>query len=525
MGTPQVNFKDYDFTDQPAIPVDGITFVMGTSKRGPLNDPKDIISSWPRFVKEYGGLTSNTDTLLVKRLLDKGGKIRFARLTKYTNIEDRASYEDKLAEPDDDFLNSDDMELFELVMKNPGADYNNVKAIVTAASNGSNNYFNLYITHALEPDLNESYINLSIPISATAENQSFLKNVTISSLFVDVVYKDLTTVTDKSKLLPIPTTINFELGEDRSNVLAASDYVGSSVSNLGLNAFDAYDDSYQLVALGILPSENTSIMVAGNEYATNRKDLMYWTFLSNDFNTKESLITLRQSTAINNEFSAFFAGGLKVNNPLTSMVINLNAITDIAALAAINDTKNGPYSSFSGNTKGNITGALGVVNNFGTAAKFNDLNELANRQINCLINNGGKIKLWGGFSSSTDNNQRKFISVVRGIMYLKKTLKPILENYLEEPNDIPTWRLMYMQAKDFLDSMVTKRALASYKYYGDQNAPSLNDLEINNKADVLIGKYKIKLLVSFIPGMQEIEVNLILDNGTLSFELIDSLTN
>lgn len=525
MGTPQVNFKDYDFTDQPATPIDGITFVMGTAKRGPLNDPKDIISSWPRFVREYGGLTNNTDSLLVKRLLDKGGKIRFARLTKYTDIENSGSHQDLVAVADDDFLNSDDVELFELVMKNPGADYNNVKAIVTAASNGSTSHFNLYITHALEPNLNESYINLENPSAVIAGEQTFLKDVTANSMFVNVVYKDLTTVTDKSKLLPIPTTINFELGADRTTALLATDYIGSSISHTGFHAFDDYDDSFQIVALGSLPTSSSALMVAGNEYATNRKDLMYWTFLNNSNATKETLIALRTSTNINNEFSAFFAGGLKVTNPLTNAVQNIEAITDIAALAAANDSKNGPYNSFSGNTKGNITGALGVVNNFGTPGKFNDLNELANRQINCIINEGGKIKLWGGFTSSTANNQRKFISVVRGIMYLKKTLKPLLQNYLEEPNDIPTWKLMYMQAKDFLDTMVTKRALASYKYYGDQNAPSLNDLETNNKADVLAGKYKVKLLVSFIPGMQEVEVNLILDNGTLSFELIDSLTN
>lgn len=522
MDAPNVKFKTVDLTDQVSTPTSGINFICGESLRGPFNDPKNIITSWPNFVKEFGA-KPGLHSLLLKRLLEKGGLVRFARLGHYATISDASTLTADKASPESDIVD-DTLDpvavIFTLMPKHEGEDYNNLRVIISDASNGQDEYFNITVEHLLEPGLTETYPNLTIVNNPTAENSNYLADITNGSNLVEVVYEDLS-VLPALTFRPANATITYAGGDD-GGALVDADIIGDSASFTGFHAFDEYEDSMQLVVLGL---RSNAVHIAGNAYATNRDDLQYWHYLPNSYSNKASLIAQRATLGFNNEFTALFAGGLKVSNPFTSLIDSIEAITDIMALASISDTQNGPFLSFSGNKRGVITNALGVVNNFGTPAKAGELNELAQRQINCTIQNGGKIKLWGGFTTMIGNNQRQFINVVRGIFYIKKSLRPTMENYLEEPNDIPTWQLMYRECKPFLDSLVTRRALYSYEWHGDQDARSLDDLQVNNRTDVGLGKYKVKLVLDFIPGIQSVEVFLIINNGTLSFELINSVTN
>jgi hypothetical protein len=522
MDAPNVKFKTVDLTNQVSTPSSGISFVLGESLRGDFNNPKDIFSSWPSFIKEYGA-KPGLHSLLLKRLLEKGGLVRFCRLGNYTTIANASTLTALKATPDDDIFDIDitpDTKIFTLVPKYAGADYNNLRVRITAASNGQSEYFNLYVEHLLESGLNESYENLTIVGNPTALDSDYLSAIVNGSSLVDVVYENLS-ILEAIEFRPANTSITFSGGTDGS-ALVDADKIGDPASSTGLHAFDNYDDAYQMFFLG---NHSNAVNIAGGAYASVRQDLQYWHFLPNSYISKSQLISQRATLGFNDEFTALFAGGLKVTNNFTNQLQNIEAITDIAALASVSDTLNGPFLSFSGNKRGVITNALGVVNNFGTPAKAGELNELANRQINCLIQNSGKIKLWGGFTTMIGNNQRQFINVVRGIFYIKKSLRPTMENYLEEPNDIPTWQLMYRECKPFLDSLVTRRALYSYIWQGDQDAKSLDDLQVNLKADVALGKYKVKLILDFIPGIQSVEVFLIINNGNLSFELINSVTN
>lgn len=521
---PSVKFKVSDFTNNISNPVEGITYLMGKSLRGPFNKPDQVINSWPMFVRYFGGLTSDIDTLLVKRLLDKGGKIRFCKLGHYTTIANRSTLSATKAEAAETILDADDVELFELVPKNEGADYNNLIVSISQASNGLTEYFNLTISHDLEPDLTETYTNLSITGTPTVLTSNYLKDVVDNSSLVDVVYKDLSGLTLSVSGIttrPIDNIILYAGGTD-SGVIVDADIIGDSASNTGFHAFDDYDDSYQVM---VLSGASVAVHTAGNAYATNRQDLQYWIYIPNSNTNQTSILSYRTSlAAINNEYSAIFQGGIMVTNPVNSQAVSIEPITDIAALATRSEAEFGPFFSFSGNKRGNILDALSVVNNFGTPARAATLNLFTNRQINSVIFANNQIKLWGGFTTSIGNNQRKYISVVRGILYIKKSLRPTLENYLEEPNDIPTWKSIYNECKIFLDKLIEKRALYSYEWHGDQDAANLDELQINSKPEVMDGKYKVKLILSFIPGLQSIEINLILSNGTLSFENINSLT-
>lgn len=85
----KTDFNEIDQTFSPAnVPV-GISAVIGVFKRGKINDPSDVINSWPQFQKLFGGLDQSTDdALVVKRAIERGSQARVVNLRHYTDPSD-----------------------------------------------------------------------------------------------------------------------------------------------------------------------------------------------------------------------------------------------------------------------------------------------------------------------------------------------------------------------------------------------------------------------------------------------------
>lgn len=591
----------------------GIIFAQGQAMRGPFSDTSEIINSWPRFVEKHGGLISNSDTpLLVKRFLEKGGRIRFSRVGHYEDITDKESLDakkailsncailtidkpiengekisgsfngtviedviysvssqntlKKLAEqlnlnsnvnsiiiPDNEdnilyinfkgditfeehtlkvtddndtdvdavivikaqneksFTNTNQTLLFTLEPKYEGLDMNNISVIVTSSSNGLHGYFNLYIKHKIEPTLNESFINLNIKKSSV-ELANYLNKVNKESKFVNVIYRNTENLID---LTPTPLALNFIGGTDGTEP-QLSDYIGDSSSLTGLHAFDEYDDSFYLATFDDVDIDN-----AGAEYAKNRDDLAYVIHLEGQ--TKQSLITEKDLKNIDDKHTIFVGGSVKIIDPITSAQRIIKETADILALAVNSDNNYGPWFSFAGPNRGVIGNVLGVGVNFGTPSKYKDLDELADRNINMVITRDNSTKLWGNFSGQMENNQERYFSVVKLIFFLKKALRPILEKFLEEPNDIKTWLRIYYSVDPLFEQLKNKRAIYNYRWDGDQFAKSMEDLKVNNKVDVTQGKYKAILALQAINSLREILVGIVMTDAGVDFEIINSL--
>lgn len=416
----------------------------------------------------------------------------------------------------DSIVDSNGLELFKLVPKYPGEDYNNFQVSVKPGSNGSANYFDIEIKHLTDPTIVETYTNLTIPIvngyNPTIENSNYLNNITSRSNYFEVEYKDLSALV--GSLNPLPISYRMTGGSDGS-APTDMDYIGDSSSRNGFYAFDEYDDTYYL---GTLDNESDTVMIAGSAYANKRKDLIYFIEAPLDLKSKNSILQFKQNLNIDNEFAYIFGGGLQLINPFNSQKQANKGIGDVLALAVDSDSNFGPWYSFAGPNRGNIQGAIDVVNNFGAPANYKDLDELANRRINMVINRSSSIKLWGNFSAHLAEDQLRFLNIVKLIIFLKKSLRPTLETFLEEPNDIPTWARIYYTIKPFMDSLVTKRAIYTYDWQGDQFANSMEDLKINNAADVSDGKYKILMPIQAIPSLQEINLGIILTKAGVDFE-------
>lgn len=615
----KVNFNVIDLTEGVATGVNGVSFVMGSSIRGPINNPDEVITSWKRFVTKHGGFGLNDPTAhLVKILLDGGGKVRFNRLGHYTDITDPETLDATKATQasinlltfDGPFVDSNEIiitingddtapvlfdtdsdttmddlateiansphvksasvvesgdpgpdgnrtiiivpedgvtlditavtitggvsqpvdtitvssgvvstegnTLFSLVPKYAGEDYNNFTITISAASNGQPGYFNLTISHNIE-SITENYQNLIIESNNTAANSTFLDAVVQGSDFFDVVYEDLSQLV--GQLQPLPGAYPLMGGTD-GGALEVADFIGDSASKTGFYAFDDYEDAYQI---GVFNSDEDQVHTAGSAYCANRKDLIYFLALDTDLVTKQSMKTKRDSLSINTQFTYIVGPGLKVTDPITSQVKVVSPIAQAMALASNSELNFGPWYSFSGMNRGLTYNVLGLTNNFGSPASYADLDDLAQSQINMFVSKNGVLMLSGNFSAQYKNTQQKFINIVRLVMFIKKSLRPTLEGFLEEPNDIPTWKRMYYTVKPFLDSLVTNRALYDYNWQGDQDASSLDDLVINDPTDVGNGKYQVRLAIKAIPSIQEITIDIILTPTGIDFELVSEL--
>ena len=122
---------------------------------------------------------------------------------------------------------------------------------------------------------------------------------------------------------------------------------------------------------------------------------------------------------------------------------------------------------------------------------------------------GKQTMLWHCFSSQVKQDSERFLSIVRLNLYLKKTLRPILNKYLEEPNIWGTWKNIYLEVKPILDNLVDENAMSEYIWMGDQDAGSYSELSV-------ILKYK-----DIVP-MQEITINIVIDAASKSVNISEN---
>jgi hypothetical protein len=500
-----VQFNVKNFTPGVSVPTPAIFYVMGITKRGPIEQPDievSLVRSWPQFERLFGGLMDTSDfPYLCKRALARGAQLRVCRV-------DAASTAAVKATAINVTNTTTPVTLFSVQPKYKGANYNNITIATQAPSNGdSTNYFNMTITHALEDGLNESYENIPgfiIGTGGEANNQTCLDEVIAMSQLCNFTYADLSA--DADEAVPIAQSWGaFTGGVDPTGHIN-TDYSGA------LTSFDNVDDG---LIMAIPEQDDDTLNAAGITWAAARKDLVFFAHLPNSLVTAATLVTERGTIASNSKYGALYCGGIRITEERTLQEKAMSEMGDVLGIAAYIHTTFGEWYSLAGQSKGAVQDAIGVVTNFGTPAGFADLNTLANAQINAMVQKNGIVQLSGNFSAQFENNQEKYLSVVMLVIWMKKTLKPILESYLEEPNDPITFQKIYYHLKPYLDRLASPayRALYKYEYYGDQDAATIDDLQVNNPVDVQNGKYRIDLKIWPIPSLQELTFNLMLVQG------------
>ena len=496
-----VDFNVRNFTPGVSTPASGIFYVMGLTKRGPIESPElkvSLINSWPQFKRLFGGLMETSDfPYLCKRAIVRGARLRVCRIDAASTPAVKATAKN--------IVNGDGVpvNLFSFVPKYKGVDYNNFTVEIKLASNGSADYWNMELVHANESELNEVYENLPSFLADTADTQTCLDEVKSMSRNFDFTYLD---ASDATLLVPVVAAASaFANGVDPTGHVAA-DYTGA------MSEFDDVDDG---LIMAVPEMDDDAVNAAGITYAAARKDIVFFAHLPNSITTAAALITERETIANDSKYGGIYGGGIRVREERTLIEKSMSEMGDVLGIAAYIHNAFGEWYSLAGQTKGYVPDAIGVVNNFGTPGRFADLNLLANAQINMMVQKNGIVQLSGNFSAQFANNQEKYLNVVMLVLWMKKTLKPILESYLEEPNDPIMFNKLYYHLKPYLDKLASPayRAIYKYEYYGDQDASTIDDLQTNDPVDVQNGKYKINLKIWPIPSLQELTFNLMLVQG------------
>lgn len=296
-------------------------------------------------------------------------------------------------------------------------------------------------------------------------------------------------------------------------------------------AVKGYNDSYQIICSHIHQHLSSTDAVSTLKYISDEVHKYFDQVLYVEvpkYNTDgvpmtpsnvESWLTTNVPIIGSHKTTAYFGGGIKYYNERGSLQ-NCDVLGTVIGLGDRSASNNGPWFSFAGMNRGVVTSAQGpVIENLGGSGHIETLQKLADWYLNLFVvkdtrTQGKRTMLWHSFTSNPINNSEKFLSIVRLNLYLKKNLLPILESYLEEPNIWDTWSLIYYEAKEILDDLVSRGAMSEYTWAGDQFATSYEELTVNNEADVRQGKYHIKLRYKDIVPMQEIEMNIIIDSAS-----------
>lgn len=318
---------------------------------------------------------------------------------------------------------------------------------------------------------------------------------------------------------------------------------GDSTKETWLKAYQAladYNDAYQLICSHVhqhLPSDYMEVLAdVGKDVISKFETCLYVEVpkydSSGNIQNPDNVVKALESligTVGHAKNIIYFAGGIKYYDS-TGALQNCDVLGTAIGLGDAAASTSGPYVSFAGMNRGVVNDALGpVMENLGAPSKKDTLQKLADWYCNLFVikdtpNQGKRTMLWHNFTSNPLSDSEKFLAIVRLNLYLKKNLRPILEKYLEEPNNWTTWKKIFYEGKEILDDLINV-AITEYTWNGDQYANSYADLQMNNEADVRQGKYKLQIVYKDIVPMQEVTVNIVIDQASHSVDMETAVQN
>jgi len=481
--TAKVTVNVINNAQSTSTPPLGIMFVAGATEKGIINDPKDIITSWSQFNRLYGDLLDTDDfPLHCKQALQTGAQLRVSKAAGAAAAQATTSVTG----------------FFTLTSKGSGIYYNtNLKIDIT--DNTTNFDLLVYDTSSGQQELYEGLV-------ADANNE-YMQEVINGSLLVDVSYLSYTTGQPGTSAAQA-----FTGGADATPLV--TDYTSA------LNAFDNYDDSFIVSVPGQDETSLATLYTVGKAYAEKRKDVVYLQHLDND-NKTQAQIVAELGGFTSSKFACVIGGGVTIPNPYpggTNPVYDMHSTGTLLGTIARAHVTYGPWYSPSGYIRGVLEGTSGVVNNFGSPAATADRNIIANAGGSMAVVKSQTVMQWDMYTMDLGNSPEKFFSIIMLELFMVDTLTPALEFFLGAPNTFGTWKQIYNTVSPFLESLLDANAVYSYKWSGDQNATSLEELQINDPTEVGQGIYRVQLQIKAVVPIVDIILNIVLTENSVEFE-------
>lgn len=545
--SPRVKFNLVNNNVEKTTPTQGISVVLARTTKGPQNDPSELINSVSKFNKIFGSeIVPDGSISNIEKALAGGSTLRIIRVqgsdatagtvgTKEKNVILFSVGTTKVGfnlqtKYKGDVIGSGSTYSFQAAQSGDNIVYKVVDADgSTVLDSGT------LLTFKAKSDHNKLIIDYQALNNFFQSNPYFepvmgtLTGVTFTS--VEGMLDWLESLDGTSNAL----TVQFNGAALTATYQTISGTVGNAGTvpiiddwKVALEYVKDVQDAYQVIASHVhqhlSSSDTTSFHNAVKLMADELQEWVYYIEVPKENDTVAKIQAWMKTTMSavgNSKFVAYFGGGIKYYNARGTLK-DCDVLGTILGLGDASAVNYGPYRSFAGMNRGLIPDGVGpVCPNYGAPSRYDELNELANSYVNMIVvkdtrSAGKTTMLWHSFTSQVKQDSFRFLNIVRLVLYMKKTIRPIMESYIEEPNIWGTWKRIYLEVKPFLDNLVIDNAITDPQWIGDQDATSWDELQLNNEADCRQGKYHVQCVFKDVATMQDITIDLIIDSASKS---------
>lgn len=485
----------------------GINAVLGITERGIIGKSV-LVGSWNEYVRHFGGLVSYSDfPLYCKRTLERGGKLRIARVGHYTDITDKTTLVGSPAtytiEGEDDAPDA------KFEANSIGEWGNGLKIVIAPAKNGATDQFDIQISLAGYPDLAQTVSNLNKVLTA-----SDIAKFNMQSLLV---------VLDGLGATLVAGSYDFSGGAFDTSTITDIDYIGDSVGENGLHYFD---NDVDFIKIAVPEKAVPAIDDALIAYAEMRKDcravlrtpIGISGLTAIDYRDREGVFE-GSGIAPDTWYADMFFGGLHIQHPTTGEETHIHSIGDVLGAMSMRDSKQSEWYAVAGSKRGRIGKTLGVDYNLGSAARSTEFDQVSNRGINAVIDDKDfGVVIWDNVTLSKSATLLRHSNVADLLVYLSRAISPLAKSELFNPNDIETWKAVYRKVRPLLELIKEKRGIWDYLYQGDQLIDDISQAQVNTGTTIDAGQYLFNLYIKPKVAMKYIGIKVVVANSGVSFE-------
>lgn len=550
--TPKINFNFINNNVEVSTPQKGVSTVLARTTKGPVLDPSVLVTSITQFKREFGEeLVPNGSKSNIEAALERGSKLRIIRVVGPGSTNGLVNTEGKpcfTIEVDGkkvgvklttrragEAIGTDKTFSVKFAVVNNTLNYEVVNAGGQQITSGP------VFTYKTQDAHNNTSVDY-LALASWVQNNPYFK---VAMVNLDSSGEETTPVSIESflnKLAKIDgtsTAIKVEIkaataagtiGEVETSQPTSAQWITA------LEYIKDYTDSYNVILSHLDQhlgnSEAIKVYIALRTILDEINEFrgfieIPWYDTNGVVRTLDSIVQLAQQlqTAIgHSKWISYFAGGLKYSNSF-GLQQNSDVLGTVLGLADTSATGYGYNYSFAGVNRGVVLHAGGpVVPNFGSPARFKDLETLANNYVNIFVvkdtpSFGKRTLLWHNFTSQVKNDSFRFIGNTGLILNIKKTLRTILESYIEEPNIWSTWSDIYAVVKPIISNWVDNNAITDPKWNGDQDASSWSGLKVNTEEEVRQGKYHVVFTFKDVVSMQQVTVDVVLEKASKSITM------
>ena len=572
--SPYVKFKFVNNNVQQTTPQLGVSLFLARTTKGPYDDPSELISTYTQFQRIFGSeIVPDGSVSNIQKAFEEGSKLRIIRVLGKGATKGVVK---NTVDPEEDSLEDDEVELrsavpeeanpgtlikitsngtsygFGLTTKGYGDEVGGGKTFKVGFWMQANTlYYRILsendqvleqgpvMTWKSADTLNDTSFDY-IALSSFINNSDYLSAQITEGSSIDNMIKWLTESVDNTRnkvsvtvggSAPSTTEVQFTGTTGSAGTDPTSDEWISS-----LDYIRDYQDIYQVSCSHISQhleeaADVLKVHKAAGDLANELEEWVYYievpkyrTHFTQGQQPMEAddicdWITTCLGTVGNSKYVAYFGGGLKYYNE-NGNLSNSDVMGTVFGLGDTSAASYGPWRSFAGMNRGVAYDANGpVCPNYGAPSRYEQLNKLAQSYCNIFVikdtpDSGKRTMLWHCFTSQVKQDSYRFLSIIRLSLYMKKSIRPIMEKYIEEPNVWSTWKNIYLEVKPILDNLIDQSAITEYTWMGDQDATSWADLSVNTEAEARQGKYKVILKFKDVVPMQEVTITFVTEKAT-----------